>query len=256
MRFYRRSILAIATAVVVLLGVPSVASAHYIRPTLTFSLDGAKADGTKTAAETAQGKPLTRLLRESYGNSHELAATTGFNQTLFAGKLTRAQLEIHLQQRALVHSEVHRILNAASKQGNLPYGPVQKHVLVLLFDDLITLGSDWPTEAQALPLTRAFLKEIRDSEKQGPYFALGVWHVYYGGITNGGRDIGRKISGTLQFLPSYYEKSDGYNEYLTEVNKISDPAARQEMIRGGQAAYRYIIAISNEDIFKTQQAQK
>jgi len=127
-------------------------------------------------------------------------------------------------------------------------------VLVFLFTDLITLGSGWPTEAQARPLTAAFLQEIRESEKKGPYFALGVQHIYYGGITNGGRIIGQTIAEDLHFTPTYYLKSDGYQDYLPKVNQISDPAARAEMIRGGQEAYKYIIASSNEDVFKAKKA--
>jgi hypothetical protein len=234
-----RSLLAIVTTAVGFVSLPSPAFAQF--PAATIE---------KGQAEQTQAKPLTQLLRDAFGNDHDVVEKTAFNQTLFAGKLTHEQLEVHLQQRALIHNEVHRILNAAAHKENIPYGAAQKHVLVLLFDDLIAMGSGWPTEAQARPLTRAFLQEIRDSEKQGPYFALGVQHVYYGGITNGGRDIGQKIADTLHFLPTYYEKSDGYREYLPEVNKITDPAARREMIRGGQEAYKYIIAISNEDIFK------
>ncbi len=230
----------------------SYASIHRLA-TLAFPWEGAKTDGFKNAAVTTEAKPLSRILRDAFGANHELAGKAVFNQTVFAGKLTRVQLEIHLQQRALIHSELHRILNAAAHKGSIPYGAAQKHVLVLLFDDLITMGSDWPTEPQALPLTRDFLQEIRDSEPQGPYFALGVWHVYYGGITNGGRMIGEKIGETLHFLPTYYEKSDGYGEYLKEVNKITDPAAQQEMIRGGKAAYKYILAISNEALFQASQ---
>jgi len=178
-----------------------------------------------------------------------------FNQTLFAGKLTKTQLETHLQQRALIHNELHRILNGANPSLHVPYGDEQKKVLVYLFDDLIAMGSGWPTEAQARPLTRAFLQEIRDSESKGPFFALGVQHIYYGGITNGGRMIGAKIGESLKFTPTYYEKSDGYVTYLGEVNKIMDPEARKEMIRGGQAAYKYIISSSNEDVFGVKEAK-
>jgi hypothetical protein len=218
--------------------------------TLTFPVTGASVAGAKTAAATGVDgeKPFTRLLRESYGANHDIVGNAGFNKTLFAGKLTKSQLEVHLQQRALIHNEVHRILNAAGPK--VPYGAEQKQVLVFLFDDLIAMGSGWPTEPQARPLTKAFLQEIRDSEKRGPYFALGVQHIYYGGITNGGRMIGQKIGDTVGITLTYYGKSDGYQPYLAEVNKIMDPAARQEMIRGGQAAYRYIIASSNEDVFK------
>jgi hypothetical protein len=217
--------------------------------TLTFPVAGPRAEAVKAAAaEPAGEKPLTRILRESYGVNHEVVGNAAFNKTLFAGKLTKAQVEAHLQQRALIHNEVHRILNAAGTK--VPYGADQKHVLVYLFDDLIAMGSGWPTEPQARPLTKAFLQEIRDSEKRGPYFALGVQHVYYGGITNGGRMIGQKITDTIGVTLTYYGKSDGYQPYLAEVNKIMDPAAREEMIRGGKAAYQYIIASSNEDIFK------
>jgi hypothetical protein len=212
--------------------------------TLTFPVQG-----STTAAE----KPFTQIMRASYGVNHEVVANAEFNKTLFEGKLTKAQLEVHLQQRALVHNEVHRILSTAEAAGkSLPYGPEQKNVLVLLFTDLVAMGSGWPTEPQARPLTKAFLQEIRDSEAKGPYFAMGIHHVYYGGITNGGRMIGAKIGETTKFTPSYYEKSDGYMAYLTEVNKISDPEARKEMIRGAQEAYKYIIASSNEDVFKAK----
>lgn len=223
--------------------------------TLTFPIDSPQSEKSATKTVALGDKPLTQLLREAYGGNHEVVGNAAFNHTLFEGQLTFAQLEIHLQQRALIHNETHRILNAAPK-GSVPYGAAQKNVLVLLFQDLIAMGSGWPTDAQIRPLTRDFLKEIRESEKKGPYFALGVQHVYYGGITNGGRMIGEKINETLHILPTYYEKSDGYREYLPEVNKITDPAAQQEMIRGGKAAYKYIIASSNEDIFKAKDGQK
>jgi hypothetical protein len=251
MPFGIRSIISILTTAVALTALPSAASARLLRGRLLLPWGASQAEASKTNAG-AEEKPLTQLLREAYGENHDIVGNATFNKTLFAGKLTREQLEVHLQQRALVHNEVHRILNAASSKGKVPYGAAQKNVLVLLFQDLINMGSGWPTEPQARPLTRDFLKEIRDSEKQGPYFALGVQHVYYGGITNGGRLIGKKIGETLQFTPTYYEKSDGYRPYLTEVNKITDPSARREMIRGGTAAYKYIIASSNEDIFKTR----
>ena len=209
--------------------------------TLTFPIAGAEAP-----------KPFHTILRTAYGVNHEVVSNSEFNKTVFAGKLTKGQLIVHLQQRALVHNETHRILTQADAAHPVPYGPAQRHVLTLLFTDLIDMGSGWPTDADARPLTRAFLQEIRDSEKQGPYFALGVQHVYYGGITNGGRMIGAQIGDTLKITPAYYEKSDGYDAYLPEVDKITDPAARAEMIRGGQAAYRYIIASSNEDVFKAK----
>lgn len=209
--------------------------------TLTFPITGVQEE-----------KLFTQILRASYAHNHEIVGGAAFNKTLFEGKLTKAQLEVHLQQRALIHNELHRILIASDPAKRVPYGGAQKNVLVLLFTDLISMGSGWPTEAQARPLTTAFLQEIRESESKGPYFALGVQHIYYGGITNGGRLIGAKIGETLNITPTYYDKSDGYQEYLPEVNKISDPDARKEMIRGGQAAYRYIIASSNEDIFKAK----
>jgi hypothetical protein len=205
---------------------------------------------------TAAPKPFHQILRASFGDNHEVVSNSEFNKTVFADKVTREQLIVHLQQRALIHNEVHRILVGADPALHVPYGAAQKQVLVLLFTDLIDLGSGWPTEAEARPLTRAFLEDIRDSEKKGPYFALGVQHVYYGGITNGGRMIGEEIGKTLKFTPTYYEKSDGYPEYVAEVDKITDPAARAEMIRGGQAAYRYIIASSNEAVFKAGETGK
>lgn len=232
--------------------------------TLTFPVAGPKATAPNPVATAATAsiaavqvsgeKPFTQILRASYAGNHEVVGNAAFNKTLFAGALTKPQLEVHLQQRALVHNEVHRILNAAEPAKAVPYGAAQRQVLVYLFQDLIALGSGWPTEAQARPLTKAFLQEIRDSEKLGPFFALGVQHIYYGGITNGGRMIGEEIGKTLKVTPSYYAKSDGYTEYLAQVNKIADPDARAEMIRGGQAAYRYIIASSNEDVFKTKDA--
>ena len=64
--------------------------------------------------------------------------------------------------------------------------------------------------------------------------------------------IGQKIAETLNISPSYYRDSDGYAAYVERVNKaVTDPAARAEMIRGGQEAYKYIIASMNEDVFRT-----
>ncbi|MBC8102945.1 MAG: hypothetical protein H7Z41_10200 [Cytophagales bacterium] len=203
-------------------------------------------------SQSAEKQPFTRILRASYAGSHEVVSGSEFNKTLFEDKLTKQQLVTHLQQRALIHNELHRVLIGADPALRIPYGAPQKNVLVLLFSDLIALGSGWPTGPQARPLTSEFLQQIRASEKQGPYFALGVHHVYYGGITNGGRMIGEKIADTVRFTSTYYSKSDGYEDYLPEINKVTDPAARKEMIRGGRAAYQYIIASSNEEIFKAE----
>jgi hypothetical protein len=214
--------------------------------TLTFPL------GERTAPTVpSDSLSLTRFLRKQFEVNHDIVGHAAFNDTLFHGTLTRQQALIHFQQRALVHSEVHRILIGADPALPIPYGPGQKEVLTYLFTDLIAMGSGWPTEAQARPLTAAFLQEIRESEKRGPYFALGVQHVYYGGITNGGRMIGQKIAACLGFSPGYYAKSAGYREYLAQVDTLVGAEVRAEMLRGGQAAYRYIIASSNEDIFKT-----
>ena len=233
----------------VITAVPSLTQAHsFFRVTQTSPVAGT---GTAQTAE----KPFHLILRAAFGDQHEVVSNTAFNQTLFDGKLTKAQLITHLQQRALIHNQVHHVLRGETAAPPVPvalYGVAQRNVLVLLFTDLIDMGSGWPTDADARPLTRTFLREIQDSEKQGPYFALGVQHVYYGGITNGGRMIGKQIGETLKITPTYYEKSDGYAGYLAEVDKITDPHARAEMIRGGQAAYRYIIASSNEDIFKAK----
>ena len=207
--------------------------------TLTFPIDG------KTP-ET----PFTQTLRKSFGNSHEAVSSAALNTTIFDGKLTKAQLVTHLEQRALIHNETHRVLMAADPSLFVPYGAKQKKVMVLLLADLVNLGVGFPTDAEARPSTRAFMQEIRDSAKKSPYFALGVQHVYFGGITNGGRMIGEKISETLPVTLTYFRDSDGYEPYLAEVNKITDPQARAEMIRGGQAAYRYIAASLNEDVYK------
>lgn len=193
---------------------------------------------------------LTRRLSSAFRKNHEVVAGSAFNVTLFQGQLTRQQAEIHLQQRALIHDEVHRILNGADPALGLPYGPAQKALLPLLKSDLVAMGSGWPTEAKARPLTEAFLEEIRASEKQGPYFALGVFHVYYGGTTNGGRAIGQKMTQAVGFSPTYYSQSGGYLDYLREVDKISSPEAQAELLRGGQAAYRYILASMNEKVFQ------
>ena len=195
-------------------------------------------------------EPLSRRLSGAFRKNHEIVAGSAFNVTLFQGQLTRAQAILHFQQRALIHNEVHRILTEADPALNLPYGPAQKAPLTLLFSDLIAMGSGWPTEAQARPLTRTFLDELRESQKRGPYFALGVHHVYYGGTTNGGRMIGQKLTPTVGFTPTYYAQSGGYLDYLREVDKITTPEAQAKLLRGGQAAYRYILASMNEKVFQ------
>jgi hypothetical protein len=197
-------------------------------------------------------EPLSRRLSSAFRKNHELVAGSAFNVTLFQGQLTRQQALVHLQQRALVHSEVHRILTQADSALNLPYGPAQKAPLTLLFADLMAIGSGWPTEAQAWLSTRAFLDKLHESATRGPYFALGVHHVYYGGITNGGRMIGQKLTPIMGFTPTYYAQSGGYLDYLHEVDKIAAPHAQAELLRGGQAAYRYILAAMNERVFQQE----
>jgi len=194
-------------------------------------------------------EPLTGLLRKSFGDKHEVVSHSAFIETVMAGKLTKSQLADHLEQRALIHEAIDSELRRASLDKAL-YGPDQRQVLTLLRSNLETLGLRWPRGSAALPLTRSFLDQIEASRKQGPYFALGAFHVYYGGITHGGRDIGATIDQSLGTSLSYYEKSDGYAPYARAVDGITDPAARQEMIRGADEAYRYIIAVDNLDIFK------
>lgn len=244
--------------------------AHFTWPSkLPHGFVGVRAKVVEEASGTLEGKnytqkhhwatltfptgveePLSRRLSSAFRKNHEIVAGSAFNVTLFQGQLTKAQALVHLQQRALVHNEVHRILTEADPALHLPYGPAQKAPLSLLFSDLIALGSGWPTEAQARPLTQEFLAELRESQRRGPYFALGVHHVYYGGTTNGGRMIGQKLGQTIGFSPTYYAQSGGYPDYLREVDKIVEPAAQAELLRGGQAAYRYILASMNEKIFQ------
>ena len=202
------------------------------------------------AAPAPRGKPLTGKLREAFGDNHDVVGRTAFVRTLMSGKLTKPQLEAHFQQRALIHQEVERVLLFADRTKPVPYGEAQSQVLRLLRHDLEAMGSEWPAETKATPLTRKMIQEIRESVKNGPYFALGVLHVYYGGITHGGRDIGARIAKTLNVPQTYYLKSNGYAEYAAQVNGIANPADQKEMIRGGVAAYRYIIASNDDPIFR------
>ncbi|MGV3619142.1 MAG: hypothetical protein ACO1SV_27770 [Fimbriimonas sp.] len=203
-------------------------------------------------AAPVQGKSLTRKIREAFGQNHEVVGRTAFNQTLMGGRLTKPQLLAHLHQRALVHEAVERVLLYADRTKPVPYGPEQQQVLRLLRSDLEAMGSAWPTPEMAKPLTKRMIAEIEASTKQGPYFALGVMHVYYGGITHGGREIGARIAKKLRVPQTYYLKSDGYYDYAERVNTITNPADQGEMIRGGKAAYKYIIASSDDPVFKSK----
>lgn len=200
-------------------------------------------------APVRPGKTFTRMLSESFGDNHDVVSHTAFVNTLMDGKLTKEQAEAHFQQRALIHQAVDKVLVAAGDK--VPYGPEQKEVITLLKKDLVAMGSSWPEDAKAWDLTKKMIVDIEESAKKGPYFALGVMHVYYGGITHGGRDIGAIIGKVIKYDPTYYLKSDGYNAYAKQVNlMVTDPEAQKEMIRGGQAAYRYIIASNDDPVFK------
>ncbi len=190
-------------------------------------------------------KTLSRQMHDAFGNNHDVVSHTAFIETVMSGKLTRAQLIDHLRQREIVNATLDDVLKDAS---GLPYGPEQRNVLTLLRANLEGLGAGKTTDAQAWPLTKSFVAEIR---KEGPAFALGVFHVYYGGITNGGRDIGAMIEEQTKFTPTYYLKSDGYPDYVKTLNStVTDPNTQRMAIRGGQAAYRYIIAVNDEATFK------
>lgn len=200
------------------------------------------------ASAPVKVKTLSEKLADSFGGNHSTVQESAFNQTLMSGHLTKAQWEAHLIQRAIVQEEIDRILRAA----NLPaYGEEQKDLMPLLRHDIEAMGSKWPDESVAWASTKAFLKQIRESEKQGPYFALGVWHIYYGGTTHGGRQIGAIAAKALGVDPTYYYKSGGYREYVVKVNEITDPGAEKGMTDGGLAAYKYVIDSSNADIFKS-----
>ena len=198
----------------------------------------------------AAPKPFSRVLRDSFGDNHDVVSHSGFIETVMAERLTKAQLVDHLRQREIVATELDRTLSGAK---DVPYGPPQREVLTLLRADLKALGADAPKESEAWPVTRTFLKEVREGAAKGPYFALGVFHVYYGGITNGGRDIGAMIGDQTRFTPTYYLKSDGYRAYLKALDALTlSDEAKAEAIRGGQAAYRYIIAVNDEPTFKAK----
>ena len=61
--------------------------------------------------------------------------------------------------------------------------------------------------------------------------------------------IGQKLTQAVGFTPTYYTQSGGYLDYLREVDKIAAPEAQAELLRGGQAAYRYLLAAMNEKVF-------
>ncbi len=204
-----------------------------------------------TVYQEGDAKPLSRQLREAFGKNHTVVGKTAFIETLMSGKLNKAQLIDHYAQRALVHQEIDRILSATDQP--VPYGQEQKDVLKYLRADMDAIGAKWPTEADAWPVTRDFLKQIRASEEQGPYFALGILHVYYGGITHGGRHIGEVIADTVKVpTPAYYLKSDGYDAYIEKLNTITNSTAQKETVRGGVAAYKYIIDSNQVDSFKSK----
>ena len=209
--------------------------------------DGYDLVRTYSTLTVAAPKAFSRVLHDSFGRNHDVVSHSGFIETVMAGKLTKARLTDHLRERVYVHEALDAILGASPA---VPYGPEQRNVLALLRANLAELGAG---EGKPWPLTRGFVDEIKASAQRGPYFALGVFHVYYGGITNGGRDIGAMIADQTGFAPTYYLKSDGYRDYAAKLNAtVSDPEARKEAIRGGQAAYRYIIAINNDPAFKAK----
>jgi hypothetical protein len=210
---------------------------------LTISSLGTREMST---AQVQRDEAFTRILSASFGKNHEIVSQTPFIETVLNEKLTKPQLLLHLRQRELVHRALDAILSSAP---GVPYEGPQKEVLALLDKDILALGSTVPTASEARPLTKEFLRTIEESRSEGPYFALGVFHVYYGGITNGGRQIGAMIGKQVGVEPSYYLKSDGYRDYLAKVNLIEDPIARSEMIRGGKAAYAFIIASNREPEF-------
>ena len=214
--------------------------------------------GTLTVQDTGMatvavpGKLLTRQIREAFGENHDIVGKTAFVRTLMTDQLTKPQLEAHFQQHALIHQAVEDVLLYADASKPVPYGEEQKQVLKLLRSDLVAMGSEWPDESKAWPLTKKLIQDIKDSAKSGPFFALGVMHVYYGGITHGGRDIGARIAKILNVPQTYYLKSDGYSDYAEKVNTITNPADQKEMIRGGVAAYKYIITSNDDPVFKSK----
>jgi hypothetical protein len=189
---------------------------------------------------------LMLVLQDSFGDNHELVGRTGFIQTLMSKKLTKGQLAHHYQQRALIHEALDRILRQADAAA---YGEDQRAVLDLMRDDMLAMQIEWPKGPDGWPLTNELLQDLADSAKRGPYFALGIWHVYYGGITHGGRQIGAVIAETLKVEPNYYLKSDGYAGYARAVNQITNFEDRCEMVRGATAAYDYIMRSNNADVF-------
>jgi len=179
---------------------------------------------------TFEAKLLTQIVREAFGNFHDVVGETLFIETLWSGKLKKPQLADHLQQRALIHAEIDRILGTSA---GMPYGPEQKAVLSFLREDMSAAKIAWPTEKQTWKLTQGLLDEMRKSEAKGPYFTLGVFHVYYGGITAGGRSIGAKIKDTVGVDLTYYRLSDGYAGYRQKIDQIFDPGPNRKWFAAG-----------------------
>jgi hypothetical protein len=191
----------------------------------------------------------SQTLRKALSDNHDVIGRAAFNTTLFSGTITRQQAELHLRQRALILSEVDRILRTAPTLSSV-YGPAQKASLEYLRRDLSALGLGVLPADEAGEGVRELLEELRESEVRGPYFALGVWHVFYGGTVHGGRVIGERLERVLGVALTHYRKTDGYAEYIAAVDAIAVPDLGQELLLGGQTTYRRLLIAMNARVFQ------
>jgi hypothetical protein len=187
----------------------------------------------------------SQTLRKALSGNHEIIGRAAFNRTLFSGAITRQQAELHLQHRALILTEVDRILRSTPALQSV-YGEPQRACVAYLSSDLKAHGIALPTPESVSPPIRDLLEELRT---QDAYFALGVWHVFYGGTVNGGRMIGVRLEKVLGVALTHYSKTDGYREYLLGIDRLDSPVVREALARGAQAAYRHLTASMNDEIF-------
>ncbi|MBN8549750.1 MAG: biliverdin-producing heme oxygenase [Deltaproteobacteria bacterium] len=198
--------------------------------------------------------PLTKMLSANLGKYHEAVQRSVFIESAFAGTLSREQYVLHLQQRVLMHQELDRVLAehaAGSPEITAVFGPMQKEPLIFVREDLKACGGKEITEAAALPETKAFLQFVRELEREDPRLAIGVLHVFFGGITNGGLQIGAAIEEGLPGVSvKYYTGCTGYSEFKVQMNTIKDPALQKKIVVTAEQTYEHILKMHNSDPFK------
>lgn len=212
---------------------------------------------TKKDKESGKSEKFSDLLREELKSEHAATRKSTFATVLASGEMTKDQWISHLQQRATILRAIDKA--AKSFQGNAVvetfYGKDERAILAYLESDLDeVLGAKKQDGWKELPSTKALREVIEGYSKKddtsSPYPLIGVLYNLTAGTQRGGRFIGGQAKKQWSLAAQHYLRSEGLDRFTDKLDEISQEKHRKEVIDGARGAYKHILPLNNEGIFR------